>query len=435
MKVKQNGDERSGHSPGSADEDGRRTREKHGGAWRSEKARLLQLLRSTQEELEARAEALADCQAQLADGLIAQAEERDGPATLAGLAVDLKDRLRFSHCLARKLRQERNASVLKYEEAVRHAEDAVAAAGALEGVVAQQRGELERLHDRLRSAESAESAAAAGWRAAVGQLEEQAALHQQRAELQDQRAAALEDALKRETGRTTQAEAEAASALAVCEEQRGVIAELELAVAGAREDAAAVAAAGAEWRRQQLSTDQVWADNARLAALLQHGPYFQTLLQELEDADGGVYLPATQDGAAELQALLDKYADSSDRVPIVPGREGANWVPAEAFDLVASFCAAHVPALPLPPLHGLLVRLNAVWRRQEQRKLARAKAGHAKRTADLRRQLQQTRPYHDVVGTCRDGRPKVAASSAKEDSPRRRDSFRPWSPSYLSERY
>lgn len=41
-------------------------------AWRTEKARLLQLLRSTQEELEARAEALADCQAQLADGLITQ---------------------------------------------------------------------------------------------------------------------------------------------------------------------------------------------------------------------------------------------------------------------------------------------------------------------------------------------------------------------------
>lgn len=76
-----------------------------------------------------------------------------------------------------------------------------------------------------------------------------------------------------------QAEAESTSALAVCEEQRGVIAELERAVADSREEAAAVAAAGAEWRRQQLSTDQVWADNARLAALLQHGPHFHTLLQ------------------------------------------------------------------------------------------------------------------------------------------------------------
>lgn len=38
----------------------------------------------------------------------------------------------------------------------------------------------------------------------MGQLEEQAALHQQRAELQDQRAAALEEALRSERGRTTQ---------------------------------------------------------------------------------------------------------------------------------------------------------------------------------------------------------------------------------------
>lgn len=58
-----------------------------------------------------------------------------------------------------------------------------------------------------------------------------------------------------------------------------MIAELERAVAAAAEDAAAVAAARAEWRRQQLSVDQVWADNARLAALLQHGPHYQALLQ------------------------------------------------------------------------------------------------------------------------------------------------------------
>ena len=57
---------------------------------------------------------------------------------------------------------------------------------------------------RLRSCEAAEAAAAAGWRAAVGQLEEQAALHQQRAQLQDARAAALEDALSNERAHASQ---------------------------------------------------------------------------------------------------------------------------------------------------------------------------------------------------------------------------------------
>ena len=78
---------------------------------------------------------------------------------------------------------------------------------------------------------------------------------------------------------TVQAEEAAAAVRSVCEEQSSVIAELERAVAAAQEDAAAVAAAGAEWRRQQLSVDQVWADNARLAALLHHGPHYQALLQ------------------------------------------------------------------------------------------------------------------------------------------------------------
>eukprot|EP00741_Cyanophora_paradoxa_P021785 tig00000241_g21028.t1 len=280
-------------------------------------------------------------------------------ASLALRLQEAEHALSEKNLLCEKLTQQVRALGTQVDEVERLREEFAARSGE------ELRRQLESLsHKERRLAELEERAA--GLYAETSEWRELAAKHEARAAALQQRADGLE----------------------------GQNRELKGAIDAARGDIARLD----EMRRTEADlreqAESLKRDCGRLMQLLGSTAEYGSLVEALEDAGGTAHFVAPQPGAS-LAGVPHRPLDAEEGPR---GREeGGRWVPGEVRALLLEARRLHAPGLPAALVDELLLRIHAVYRAREARRVARLRKRYNEQLADLRRQLSQRVPYRDVV--------------------------------------
>ena len=77
--------------------------------------------------------------------------------------------------------------------------------------------------------------------------------------------------------------------------------------------------------------------------------------------------------------------------------EVESWVPREAALKGLSFFTSRLPNTPQHVLHEFLRSMNSLWHKREKRKMKRVKDAYLIQIQDLKRQIQNSKPYRGVI--------------------------------------
>jgi hypothetical protein len=144
--------------------------------------------------------------------------------------------------------------------------------------------------------------------------------------------------------------------------------------------------------RARLS--QLLASNQRLTALLYSTGQFDDFFQYNADSNGLAFI--APDGGQETDASNVTFSSQPD-LPVTPQQEWRNWIPQDAWDLAQNFQSRHLAHVRDEVFQELLLLLNSVWKKRESRKIAALKRQHVHDMQGLRRSLQHSQRYEDVV--------------------------------------
>ena len=327
--------------------------------------------------------------------------------SLQGVTLELRDKLRFTELQLAGAREEgtrlahnvqelrgrladaQNDSVEGHERRRRQEAAVAELQGALQRASAEKQQALDRLQEEQRRIDSV------------------AATKEQTVALQEQKVRALQAELRKvrdeQAGRAQHGD----SLMARLADQERVNGELTQQLMLHKEQLKALHGARRSEAQMQSTLQQLHLDNARLLKLLSSTHEFRGFTHYAEDAGGVVYVPPARapNGSADgLRAALElRPPDEVTRragarpVPREPAREADFWVPADAYAVANEFRHAHVPQVPLESFAELLIKLNRVWKARETKALERQREAANRRVGDLRRKLQQSTPYEEVL--------------------------------------
>jgi hypothetical protein len=190
--------------------------------------------------------------------------------------------------------------------------------------------------------------------------------------------------------------------------------------------------AGIADTRDSLATAQaevgiLKGDIARLMRLLEHYPSAKGFLQKWRDGEsmsfmgipgvgassleeethGGSDLPrAFNEAEYQKEKLISpeevdqlKRLHGIDTFPVQKTfqQESEYWVPREAAHIGMSFMVSKIPHAPPGMIYEFLRNLSKVWLKREKRKLGRIRDMYEKKLSDMRRRIENAKPYKGVM--------------------------------------
>lgn len=195
--------------------------------------------------------------------------------------------------------------------------------------------------------------------------------------------------------------------------------------------------AGVADTRNDLSTAQaevgiLKGDIARLLRLLEHYPSAKGFLQKWRDGEAMSFMgppnsaqpdrgadapkspgrtstaasPAFNEREYQSERLIApeevdqlKRLHGTDSFPVEGSllEETEYWVPREAAHIGMSFMVAKIPHAPPGLIYEFLRNLSKVWLKRERRKLGRIRDMYEKKLADMKRKLDNAKPYKGIM--------------------------------------
>ena len=101
--------------------------------------------------------------------------------------------------------------------------------------------------------------------------------------------------------------------------------------------------------------------------------------------------------ASEMNHLKRMYGDDSFPMFSSMIEESEYWVPREAAHIGMNFMVSKIPHAPPGTIYEFLRNISKVWLKREQRKLNRIKDIYEKKLNDLKRKLNNAKPYKGVM--------------------------------------
>ncbi len=190
--------------------------------------------------------------------------------------------------------------------------------------------------------------------------------------------------------------------------------------------------AGIADTRDELATAQaevgiLKGDIARLMRLLEHYPSAKGFLQKWRDGDSMSFMGIPKVGGASEEEK-DGYSTSrphgfdeseyqkeklispqevdqlkrlhgTDTFPINKSfqEESEYWVPREAAHIGMSFMVSKIPHAPPGMVYEFLRTLSKVWLKRERRKVTKIRDMYEKKLGDMKRRLDNAKPYKGVM--------------------------------------
>lgn len=358
--------------------------------------RIHELWQQTKAELKLKARELAELEhARALEGEQLQAEHANGMREMQAICVELRDKNRGLETQLQGAHDEIRRLSGLLEESNRKAREAHGRVEQQAALASSGEQQVRELHQSLRALERDRKEVIDRSYADVRRLEEQLAQ-------KDQAIAALEAQARNATQSVRAARDEHAGEVERAREQQR---RLEDADASNRELSKQLGATREQLKYLQLArrneaqlhavVQQLQADNARLVKVLAATDEFRDFVEYADDSGGLSYVTPAAGGAGALARAESVVADD---MPVRGARrEGALWVPSDAFTLANEFRHTHAPHVGSDVFADLLLKLNAVWRQREQRALARLRQRHADERQRLLRRSKNREPYTTIV--------------------------------------
>jgi hypothetical protein len=170
------------------------------------------------------------------------------------------------------------------------------------------------------------------------------------------------------------------------------------------------------------------ADNARLAQLLLSDPKYRDLKTSWIDSASGIsYIgnPANNEspfertytsdkdqpsaiahmneesGFQDIESILRQYQQDSSMIPDNGIVEALHWAPRSVVRIAHRFASTLIPSVPSEAIRHFLQEVNQEWHTRELQHVKRVRAYYKSQLKDVRRQLQNARPYTDVCAHSR----------------------------------
>lgn len=369
-----------------------------GGLHENEIFRIHELWQHTKNELKAKARELAELERVRAMELEQmQSEHTNGMREMQAIAIELRDKTRMLETQLQNSREENRRLAEQAQDAQRKAREAHLQAETTQTNSRQYEQRISELQEALRTLqrerkEVIDKSYADFRRQEDGLAQRELALNQLEAKLrsaqQEVRVARDEQQLEmdraREQGRRFE-DADHANR------------ELSRQLAAAREQLKFLQISRRNESQLHAIVEQLQADNGRLVKILASTDEFKQFVDYADDSAGLSYIAPS--ASANIGAAL--RADAQQRAAARPVRGAAaekeGWVPSDAFTLANEFRHEHAPNVNAQVFADLLLRLNAVWRQREQRRVARLKERFREERVRLSRRHKQTVPYELVA--------------------------------------
>lgn len=358
--------------------------------------RIHELWQHTRNELKTKARELAEAERTRAMELEqVQTEHTNGMREMQAIAIELRDKTRALEAQLQGSREEKVALAEQLQEVQRRAREAQLQ---LDAAQASSRGHEQRageLQGSLRALQRERKAAGdksydefrrlegglAERELTMGQLEGRLRSAQQEA-----KAARDEQQLEADRAREQ---------LRRFEDADVANRELSRQLAGAKEQLRFMQVTRRNESQLHAIVDQLQLDNARLVKILSGTAEFKQFVEDADDSAGLSYVAPS--ASAEIGATLRSDARQRAARPVRgAAAEGEGWVPSDSYTLANEFRHTHAPHASAEAFADLLLRLNAVWRQREQRRVARLKERFREERAHLSRRLRHSVP-HDAV--------------------------------------
>ena len=190
--------------------------------------------------------------------------------------------------------------------------------------------------------------------------------------------------------------------------------------------------AGISDTRDELATAQaevgiLKGDIARLMRLLEHYPSAKGFRQKWQECEGMSFMGIPDVGAAseeknqngtsgklngfneeeyhreklispdEVNQLKRLHGTDTFPVPNSLKEESEYWVPREAAHIGMSFMVSKIPHAPPGMVYEFLRNLSKVWLKRERRKLGKIRDMYEKKLGDLKRRLENAKPYKGIM--------------------------------------
>lgn len=361
-----------------------------------EMMRIHDLWSHTKGELKAKARQLEDMEREhLAQADRMRAEHSKGLREMQGICMELKDKVRSLEGQLQAARDEGRRLADAADEGRRQAAEAKSRLDQTASVDKARGKQLVELKDTVRSLQRERTSVLDRAQSDQRRLEDKV-LEQSKTIARLETEVAKFDRERRTLLADRDAEADRREALerrVADADQMGRGTASELSVA--REQLRQLARTGAGMSRMQVLVDQLQVDNARLVKLLASTADFRDFIGSAEDAGGLTYL-APVAGAAAMSDEA-RRAIEGDSPPRGAAHESERWVPSDAYAIASAFRHDHAPGVKPEHFAELLLRLNSVWRRREQRSLARARRAFQEEHDQLSRKAAHAVPYVQVL--------------------------------------
>jgi len=147
---------------------------------------------------------------------------------------------------------------------------------------------------------------------------------------------------------------------------------------------------------QELASEaeRLRLDSRRLVGLLEATDEFRTMMTKCALTRGTHYVTLSE-CLVEEGWVSEIYAPELDR-PVDVELEEYHWLPKKAIAVTAAFLKEVFPRLPTGPFMHLLMHLSKVWKDHHKEDLAERKKIHDQEVAELRRALDNQKPYYAV---------------------------------------
>jgi len=143
-----------------------------------------------------------------------------------------------------------------------------------------------------------------------------------------------------------------------------------------------------------VEAERLKMDNKRLVGLLEGTDEFRSMMTKCAITRGQHYISLSE-CLVEEGWISEIYAPEMDR-PVDIHLEEYHWLPKHAINVTTDFLKEVFPRLPTGPFMHLLMRLNKVWREYHKEHLAEIKANHDVEIGELRRALDNQKPWQAV---------------------------------------
>lgn len=140
---------------------------------------------------------------------------------------------------------------------------------------------------------------------------------------------------------------------------------------------------------------QLMASNQRLTALLYSTGQYDKFFSYNANSNGLTFI--APNGGTDRDDDTNVTYSSQPDLAAHPDTEWRNWVPQDAWDLAQNFQTKHLSHVREDIFLDLLLHLNAVWKKREQRKISNLKRKHVHDLQGQRRALMHSQRYEDVV--------------------------------------